>query len=139
MAQTNDGTYAQDDFIRRIEKAPASFVWRLRDKKDLMGINRGRKVNAFPLPADFLVGQGGIMFLAEVKSTVSDRFDYSNVQPGQRSASGIASKIGAPYWFYIYGVKTDQWFKLSAEQFHADIKSGKKSRRFDELEPATWS
>jgi hypothetical protein len=135
LAQTlNDGTFAQDDFINKMTR-PGRYVWRMRDKKDLMGLNRGRKVAAFALPSDFLVGEEGKVFFAEVKSTTGDRFDYSNVQPGQRSASGISAKIRAPYWFFIYSVKRGQWFRLSAEQFHEDIKTGKKSRRFDELEP----
>lgn len=130
----NDGVFAQDDFIRRIGELPHTFVWRLRDKKDLMGINRGKKVAAFPLPSDFLVGQDGAVHFAEVKSTTGDRFEYSNVQPGQRSASGISAKIGTPYWFYVYSLKLDRWFRLSGEQFHADLKAGKKSRKFEELE-----
>lgn len=130
----NDGTFAQDDFIRRMEAQPQTFVWRMRDKKDLMGINRGRKVAAFPLPSDFLVGREGSLIFAEVKSTTGDRFEYSNIQPGQRSASGISAKIGTPYWFFIYSLKLNQWFQLSGAQLHADIKAGKKSRKFEELE-----
>lgn len=133
---TNDGTFAQDDFVTRMTR-PGRHVWRMRDKKDLMGLNRGKKVAAFALPSDFLVGEEGSVFFAEVKSTTGDRFEYSNVQPGQRSASGISAKIGSPYWFFIYSLKLNQWFRLSASQFHADIKAGKKSRRFDELEH--WS
>ena len=130
----NDGTYAQEEFIRLVESRPNSFVWRLRDKKDLMGINRGRKVAAFPLPSDYIVGTGGMLQFAEVKSTIGDRFEYSNIQPGQRSASGIAAKIGTPYWFYVYSLKLNQWFALSGDQLHADLRVGKKSRKFEELE-----
>lgn len=131
----NDGTYAQDEFIRRVNAQPGGFVWRMRDKKDLMGLNRGKKLAAFPLPSDYIVGFGGALQFAEVKSTIGDRFEYSNIQPGQRSASGISAKIGTPYWFYVYSIKLNQWFRLSGEQLHADLKAGKKSRKFEELDP----
>lgn len=133
MHQKNDGTFAQDEFVRRMTK-PGSHVWRLRDKKDLMGLNRGRKLAAFPLPSDFIVAEDGTLYFAEVKSTTGDRFDYSNVQPGQRSAASIAAKIGAPYVFFIFSLKRREWFRLSGEQFYTDLKAGKKSRNFSELE-----
>jgi len=113
-------------------------VWRLRDKKDLMGLNRGRKVAAFAVPSDFLVGEPGRVFFAEVKSTTGDRFEYSNIQPGQRSAATMSAAIGSPYWFFIYSLKLNRWFQLSAEQLSADIKAGKKSRAFAELDPCTF-
>jgi hypothetical protein len=136
LAQTNDGTYAQDEFVRLMTR-PGRHVWRLRDKKDLMGLNRGKKVAAFAVPSDFLVGEADRVYFAEVKSTVGDRFEYSNVQPGQRSASGISAAIGSPYWFFIYSLKLEQWFQLPASQFHADIKAGKKSRSLQELDPCS--
>lgn len=105
-----------------------------------MGLNRGRKVHAFPIPSDFLVGEKDRVFFAEVKSIAEkDRFDYSNIQPGQRSAASISASIGAPYFFFIYSLARNQWFQLSAAEFNADIKAGKKSRRFEELTPCSWT
>jgi hypothetical protein len=131
----NDGTEAQDIFVARMTAQPKTHVWRARDKKDLMGINRGRKVAAFPLPADFTVAKQGQLFFAEVKSTSDpDRFNYSQIEPGQRSAAIISAGCGSPYWFFIFSMVTRQWFQLSAEQFASDIKAGKKSRRFEELD-----
>lgn len=137
MAQVNDGVFAQNEFIRLMELNPKTYVWRLRDKKDLMGLNKGKKVAAFAVPSDFLVGEPDRVFFAEVKSTVGDRFEYSNIQPGQRSAATVAASIGAPYWFFIYSIKLDRWFQLSAKQWCDDIKAKKKSRSFDELSDPT--
>lgn len=110
----------------------------MRDKKDLMGLNRGRKVGTFANPADFLVGEPERCFWAEVKSTMDkDRFSYSQIEPGQRSAATISASIGSPYWFFIYSFALDRWFQLSAAEFQADIKAGKKSRRFEELTPCS--
>ena len=131
----NDGTEAQSIFEARMAAQSQTHVWRARDKKDLMGINRGRKVAAFPLPADYTVARQGVLFFAEVKSTSDpDRFSYSQLEPGQRSAAVISAACGTPYWIFIYSMLTRRWFQLSGEQYAADIKAGKKSRRFEELD-----
>lgn len=114
-------------------------VFRNRDKKDLMGINRGRKVAAFPLPADYTVTHQGNLFFAEVKSTSDDtRFNYSQVEAGQRSAAGICTACDTPYWFFIHSLKLNRWFQLPGAEFVADIKAGIKSRRFEDLAPCTF-
>jgi penicillin-binding protein-related factor A (putative recombinase) len=116
---------------------PKTWVWRHRDKKDMMALNRGRKVGTFANPADFTVGEPGRTYWAEVKSCSGDSFPYSQIEPAQRSAATICASIGAPYFFYIHSLKLNRWFTLSAEQFCADVKAGKKSRRFEELTPCT--
>ena len=110
----NDGTEAQDIFVARMGAQPQTHVWRARDKKDLMGINRGRKVAAFPLPADFTVAKQGVLFFAEVKSCSGERFPYAQIEPGQRSAASISAACGSPYWFFIFNMNTRQWYQLSA-------------------------
>lgn len=131
----NDGTEAQDDFISMMLETPKSYVWRMRDKKDLMGLNKGRKVAAFALPADFIVGQSGKLFYAEVKSTSDPaRFNYSQLETGQRAAATVCASCSLPYWIYVYSLDRRQWFRLSAQQWNEDIRAGKKSRRFEELD-----
>jgi penicillin-binding protein-related factor A (putative recombinase) len=116
---------------------PKTFVWRNRDKKDLMGLNKGRKVGTFPLPADYTVGSKGTLFFAEVKSTGDPkRFSYSQIEQGQRSAANISASIGTPYFFFIHSLKLGKWFVLTAQQFADDTKAGKKSRTFEELDVA---
>lgn len=134
----NDGSTSQDIFESYMKAQPRTWVWRHRDKKDMMALNKGRKVGTFSNPADFTVGETGRTYWAEVKSTQNDgRFDYSQIEPAQRSAATICAKIGAPYFFFIHALKLNRWFILSAEQFAADTAAGKKSRRFEELEPCS--
>lgn len=120
-------------------KLSGVYVWRLRDAKDLMGLNR-KKVRAFPVPSDFLVARSGSLEFAEVKSTFElNRFPFKNIEPGQRSAAAIATICDAPYSFYIKQMDTNKWYKMSGSQFVAAIKSGQKSIPFDELPPWTFS
>lgn len=132
----NTGVDAQDQFEKAMQ-AQGRVVHRLRDKKDVMGLNRGKKVAMFPCPADFLVGERGTYFLAEVKSTHEGRFPYGNIRPAQRSAACMAASAGAPYYFFVLDMLTDNWYVLTALQFSLDLKAGKKSRSFKELESCT--
>lgn len=129
----NTGVDAQDQFEKAMQ-AQGRLVHRLRDKKDVMGLNKGKRVAMFPCPADFLVGQEGGYFLAEVKSTHEGRFPYGNIRPAQRSAACMAASVGSPYYFFVLDMHTDKWYILPAKQFALDIKAGKKSRSFEELE-----
>lgn len=136
----NDGSTSQDIFESYMKAQPRTWVWRHRDKKDMMALNRGKRVGTFANPADFTVGDGRNMrtYWAEVKSTQNEtRFDYSQIEPAQRSAASISARIGSPYFFFIHALKLNRWFILSAEQFAADTAAGKKSRRFEELEPCS--
>jgi len=66
-------------------KAQGFHVFRLRDSKDVNGLNKtkgGRRLAMFPCPADFLVAQPGSMVLTEVKSTQNKTsFPYANIEP----------------------------------------------------------
>jgi len=134
----NDGTEAQDEFEAAF-KARRYWVHRFRDSKDVNGLNKRKglgRINMFPCPSDFLVGGGGSLFLAEVKSTYSTTsFGYNDVRPAQRAAAGFAASYGFPYFFFIKNMNTGQWFVLSAEEFASDLKAGVKSRKFEELTP----
>lgn len=137
----NNGTQAQDDFEDHWKKKPGSHAWRMRDKKDINGLN-GKKIGkpggiaAFAQPSDFLVTDEGVLFFAEVKSTSDPkRFNYNQIEPAQRSAASISAACGSPYFFFIYSIARAQWFILTAAQFVADMKAGKSSRTFEELTP----
>lgn len=129
----NTGVDAQDYFEAWMKRLGYS-VHRLRDKKDVVGLNRGKNVAMFPCPADFLIGQQGKYVLCEVKSTQEGRFNYANIRPAQRQAACMAAVTDSPYWFYVLDMKTDKWYVLSAKQFADDMKAKKKSRNFKELE-----
>jgi len=132
----NDGVQYQKSF-EAMCKAQGFHVFRLRDSKDVNGLNKtkgGRRLAMFPCPADFLVAQPGSMVLTEVKSTQNKTsFPYANIEPAQRSAACICAVIGAPYNFWIYSIALEKWFILPAAEFATDIKAGKKSRKFEEL------
>lgn len=139
MSKKNDGTLSQNTFVSLMEAQPKTKVFRNRDKKDLVGLNKGRKVAAFALPADYTVARQGQLFFAEVKSTSDERrFSYSQIEPGQRAAALMCAACDTPYWFFIHSLHLDKWFQLSGKQLSMDIKAGKKSRSFDELDPCSF-
>lgn len=138
MQTKNDGTSSQDEFESRVNALPQHRVHRMRDKKDLMGLNRGRRVATFALPSDYIIYCPDGPILAEVKSTSSTTsFPYANIEPGQRAAAGFSAACGSKYFFFIQRMSDGAWFQLSGAQFIADIKAGKKSRKFEELDPCT--
>lgn len=138
----NDGKDAQDQFIEAME-ATGRWVHRFRDKKDMMALNRGKRVGTFANPADYMCGENGRYFLAEVKSTQNKTsFPYGNMEPAQKAAAAHAASRGSPFFFFILDMNTQQWYVLSAPEFVADLKAGKKSRSFKELTPCSlmsWS
>ncbi len=139
MPAKNDGSTSQSIFETIMGAKPKTWVWRNRDMKDLMGINRGRRVATFAAPADYTVGHGGELFWCEVKSTLDPkRFNYGQIENGQRQAACISATIGTPYLFIIHSLKLNKWFQLTGAQFAADVKAGVKSRTFEELEPCTF-
>lgn len=123
-----------ESFVR----AKGGHVFRLRDSKDINGLNKtkgGKRLAMFPCPADFLVATDGRLELIEVKSTWNEtRFDYGDIRPAQRSAACICASLGSPYRFMIYSMVQEKWFYFTAEQFAEDIKAGKKSRKFEEMQ-----
>lgn len=138
----NDGKSAQDKFIEAMEST-GRWVHRFRDKKDMMALNRGKRVGTFANPADYLVGETGRYFLAEVKSTNNKTsFPYANIEPAQKAAAAHAVRVSSPFFFFIMDMNTEQWYILSAAEYISDVKAGKKSRPFKELTPCSlmsWS
>lgn len=130
----NDGTAAEEAFVKRIMRQPNSWVERVRDAKDLRGINRGRKVGDFAKPCDFLVTQKGLLSYAEVKSTLNPRrFPFSQVGEAQRSAALKQAAIGGPYRFYIFSYTHSKWYIMDCQVFAAAIERGDSSIKFEDL------
>lgn len=111
---------------------------RLRDKRDLMGINGGRMVADFAKPSDFLVSARDVpLHYAEVKSTVHKTlFEFKCIQPGQSAAAQREHLKGAnSYRFYIFSYQLGRWFVMTCEQYAHALKTGRRSLRFEELDP----
>lgn len=133
----NDGTEAQDAFVKTVMAKPRTWVERFRDAKDLRGINGGRPVGDFAKPSDFLVTENGSLHYAEVKSTQNPRrFRFSQIEDGQRSAALKQAAIGGPYKFYIFSYGTSKWYLMDCQVYADAISQGKSSVLLEDLE--TW-
>lgn len=111
---------------------------RLRDKKDLMGLNGGKNVADFAKPSDFLVSAPGVpLHYAEVKSTVDgERFTFNKIRKAQSNAAQMEYLRGAnAYIFYIFSYALGSWFSMTCEQYAHCLKTGRKSISFSELTP----
>lgn len=132
----NTGKDSEKIFIDAMQEM-GLYVHRLRDSQDVNGLNKHRKgrIAMFPCPSDFIIARKGYYELAEIKSVTSSRsFTYSMVRPAQRAAATVAASIGSPYNFYIHDKINDIWYVISAKQFIDNIKAGKKSSKFEELD-----
>lgn len=132
----NDGKDAEEAFVKHWTKV--GHVQRLRDKKDLMGLNKGARLADFKKPSDFLVSSRvEPLHYAEVKSTVDGkRFSFSKIQDGQSSAALQEAKRGAKaYQFYIFSYALGQWFIMSCTEYAAAVDAGQRSIKFEDLTP----
>jgi hypothetical protein len=133
----NDGTEAQDAFLRRMQR-PGVVVERFRDLKDLRGLNKGRQLTDFAKPSDFLVTEDGNIHYAEVKSCQSEvSFPFGNIEDGQRSAALRQVAVGGDYRFYLFSYGLGRWFIMTAARFADILQTGRKSAKFSEL--PTWA
>ena len=131
----NNGKEAENAFAGHWERV--GHVERLRDKKDLMGLNKGLKMADFAKPADFMVSsQRHPLHYAEVKSTTNPTlFSFAKIQPAQ-SAAAIkeATRGNGSYFFYIYAYEHQQWYIMSCHHYASLVKMGYRSIKFTELE-----
>lgn len=138
----NDGKSAEKAFVEAME-VTKRWVHRFRDMKDVVGLNRGKKLSMFPCPSDFLIGDSEGLFLAEVKSTYNQTsFPFADVRPAQRAAAAHATSRGFPYFLFILNMNDGEWYVLPATQFVEAIRAGRKSIPFKELTPCSlmsWS
>jgi len=109
-----------------MESKPKTKVFRLRDAKDLYGLNK-RKVAIFGLPSDFIVVSGGHMFFAEVKSTQNKTsFSLDALTPSQKAACIMTTACGGDYKIYIHNLITNTWYLMHGSEYVAykkDVKS----------------
>ena len=133
----NDGKTAEVAFEKHWLNR--GHVERLRDKKDLMGLNKGLKMADFAKPADFLVSSpNDELHYAEVKSTSNpDSFAFAKIQPAQSAAAlkEVARGRGS-YIFYIFSVANGCWYAMNADQYILILGEGRRSVKFSEL--TTW-
>lgn len=133
----NNGKEAETAFVKIWEDDRQGHVERLRDKKDLIGLNKGLKVADFAKPSDFMVSSASVpLHYAEVKSTTNPKlFSFSKIQPAQNAAALKEHKRGhGSYIFYIYSYEMRQWYKMSCYQYAALLDEGRRSVMFTELE-----
>lgn len=130
----NDGKDAEKAFVTYW--STVGHLERIRDKKDLMGLNGGKNVADFPKPSDFLVSAPGVpLHYAEVKSTIDNRiFAFGKIRPGQASAAKLSHARGdGAYKFYIFSYPLGLWFVMTAEVYVNRLKAGHKSILFEDL------
>lgn len=132
----NDGKDAELAFERHW--LSVGHIERVRDKKDLMGLNKGMRIADFKKPSDFLVSARGVpLHFAEVKSTVDAKsFTFSKIQDGQSKAALTEHARGCgAYIFYIFSYPLGQWFTMNCDQYAAVLEKGRRSVKFEELTP----
>lgn len=132
----NSGKEAERAFFEHWDAI--GHVERLRDKKDLMGINKGMKLADFAKPSDFIVSSPDVaMHYAEVKSTTNPRmFSFNKIQPAQSAAAKKeVSKGRGAYTFYIFSYELGKWFTMDATTYVVLLNEGRKSVHFEELTP----
>ena len=125
---------------RFFEENVSALVFRLRDKADLVGLNRGRNVAAFGNPSDYFIIRDDGGYLAEVKSTTSKTsFSLSAFTPAQRAAIYKCSKrgYGDRYLIYIHSIHHDRWYLMTADEYLKIINTGKKSSKWKDLNSLT--
>lgn len=116
----------------------SGLVFRLRDKADLVGLNKGKNVAAFGNPSDyFLVGGNFGNCLAEVKSTISKTsFSLLGFTPAQRAAMARCHKAGygSSYKIFIHSLDKDLWYLMTATDYYNAIMIEKrKSIKWENL------
>jgi len=132
----NDGKEAERAFVEYWGRV--GHIERLRDKRDLVGLNGGRNIADFKKPSDFLVSSPAIVLhFAEVKSTTSKTsFPFGNIEDGQHvAAMKSASRGDRGYMFYIFAYATSTWYMMPCWQYAEIYNSGRRSVKFEELEP----
>jgi hypothetical protein len=132
----NDGKDSEAIFESVMQKR-GFVLFRLRDKRDLHGLN-GRSVAAFGQPSDYIVISTDSAVLAEVKSSHEKiSFPLSCFTAAQRAAMAhcMAGNVGHLYYVYIHNLHTNQWYLTTAKRIVQTFKDGKKSIRWNDLNP----
>lgn len=133
---TNNGKGSEQQFMDNV----SGLVFRLRDKADLVGLNKGKNVAAFGNPSDYFLIQEGWAGLAEVKSSVSTTsLSLSCFTPAQKAAIYKCHKrgFGDRYRIYVHSLHLNQWYLMTASDYMRIIATGKKSIKWTELPTLT--
>lgn len=135
VSESAEAEKAFEDYWR-IKKG--GHVQRLHDKKDLMGLNKGRHIADFRKPSDFLVSSlEAPLHYAEVKSTRDPKgFHFSGIQDGQSAAALLECGRGSGrYIFYIFSVANHRWYVMDCRKYSDVVASKRRSVKFEELQP----
>lgn len=115
-----------------------AYLERRIDLAHVRGLNPGVRGLRFPpMPSDYTLTERGKVSYAEVKSSTSrTSFSLSNIEPAQWAAARRVTLAGGDYWFFIHNKIEDVWFKVPAKFLLTY--TGKKSVKWQELEPFSW-
>ena len=130
----NDGKAAEKAFVDYWSKV--GHIERLRDRRDLIGINGGKMVADFSKPSDFMVSSRNVpLHFAEVKSTNdANRFAFKDIRPAQHKAAMLSASRGDKgYTFYIFSYKHGKWYIMNCVLYAFMVESNQKSVKFEEL------
>lgn len=136
MVTRNTGKPSEAIFMENV----SGLVFRLRDKADLVGLNKGKNVAAFGNPSDYLLIQDDGMYFAEVKSSTNKTsFSISGFTSAQTSAIYKCAKrgYGNRYRIYVHCLETDIWYLMNADDFLNLIQNNRKSIKWSELNTLT--
>lgn len=131
----NDGKAAERAFFEYWDGH--GHIERLRDKKDLVGLNGGDfRIADFKKPSDFLVSDKATgLHYAEVKSTQhATTFHFGLIQDGQSKAALMSHTRGdGRYLFYIYSYGQHKWYIMTAAKYAESLAAKRRSVKFEEL------
>lgn len=111
-------------------------VERLRDKQDLVALNRGLRLADFAKPSDFIVSSPDVaLHYAEVKSTTNPTmFSFAKIRPAQSAAALKEHTRGkGSYVFYIFSYALSQWLIMTCDHYARLLDAGRRSVKFEEL------
>lgn len=134
MSRKNNGVAAEEAFENHWKRV--GHLERFPDKKDLMGLNKGKRLADFPKPSDYIVSSPDrALHYAEVKSTThATRFAFGKIRPKQSSAALQSVARGDKnYVFYIFSYHLGRWFTMPATQYARILDTGARSVPFTEL------
>ena len=128
----NTGKPSEQIFVENV----SGLVFRLRDKADLVGLNKGKNIAAFGNPSDFWLIQDEGAYLAEVKSSVNPTsFSISGFTAAQKSAIYKCAKkgYGDRYRIYVHCLDNNIWYLMTANDFMNLIDNDRKSIKWSEM------
>lgn len=128
---------AEEEFESRFQSM-SQFVFKFHDTRAAMGAAGTKNVKTTEHPSDYIVTDNGLMFYAEVKSSVSQTsLSFSNIQKGQWSAAIRQVAARGLYFFFIYSFHLKVWYKVPAEVL-LEQQQIRQSIKWSELSGYEW-